>query len=119
MSTTSHDTVQRLLEAAGQVFAERGFAAATVRDICERAGANVAAINYHFRDKLGLYQAVFRHAVTCGGSVVDAPDTSGTPAERLHAWTSSFLSDLVAKDNAGWPSRLMARELAEFRERVL
>jgi len=116
MSAPSHDTVQRLLEAAGQVFAERGFAEATVRDICERAGANVAAINYHFRDKLGLYQAVFRHAATCGDAALQPLHqftTVGTPAQRLQAWTASFLRDLVAKDRAGWPGRLMARELAD------
>ena len=107
------DTVQRLLEAAGQVFAERGFAEATVRDICERAGANVAAINYHFRDKVGLYQAVFRHAATSGEALSIPLTTSGSPEQRLQAWTASFLNDLVAKDRAGWPGRLMARELAD------
>ena len=51
-------TRQRLLEAAGQVFAEQGFRAATVRDICQRAGANIAAVNYHFGDKEALYREV-------------------------------------------------------------
>jgi TetR/AcrR family transcriptional regulator, regulator of cefoperazone and chloramphenicol sensitivity len=91
------ETEQRLLEAAGQVFADRGFAAATVREICERAEANIAAINYHFGDKLGLYQA----------------ELSGPPTARLHAWTLGFLRGLIAKDRAGWPGRLMARELAD------
>lgn len=113
MPGPSPDTVQRLLEAAGQVFAERGFAEATVRDICERAGANVAAINYHFRDKIGLYQAVFRHAATCGEASFLPLSRSGTPEQRLRAWTAAFLNDLVAKDRAGWPGRLMARELAD------
>jgi TetR/AcrR family transcriptional regulator, regulator of cefoperazone and chloramphenicol sensitivity len=107
------ETEKRLLEAAGQVFAERGFAAATVREICERAEANVAAINYHFGDKLGLYQAVFRHACACGETQPEAAELSGPPAARLHAWTLSFLRGLIAKDRAGWPGRLMARELAD------
>ena len=55
-STTSDlKTRQRVLETAVEVFAEHGFRKTTVRDICKRANANVAAINYHFRDKEGLH----------------------------------------------------------------
>jgi len=107
------DTDRRLLEAAGEVFAARGFAAATVREICERAEANVAAINYHYGDKQGLYQAVFRHAARCGEQQPDPQELSGEPAARLRAWAASFLRGLVEKDCAGWPGRLMARELAD------
>jgi AcrR family transcriptional regulator len=113
MAALPLETEQRLLEAAGQVFADRGFAAATVREICERAEANIAAINYHFGDKLGLYQAVFRHASACGETQPEAAELSGPPTARLHAWTLGFLRGLIAKDRAGWPGRLMARELAD------
>ena len=49
-------TRARLLKAAEQLFAERGFRKVTVREICHAAKANVAAVNYHFGDKLGLYR---------------------------------------------------------------
>jgi len=52
----------RILEAACSVFATRGFREATVAEICSRAGANVAAVNYHFRDKNSLYIAVWCHS---------------------------------------------------------
>ena len=52
----------RLLLAAESVFARKGFDGATVRDICDLAGMNVAAINYHFGDKERLYIETVRHA---------------------------------------------------------
>jgi TetR/AcrR family transcriptional regulator, regulator of cefoperazone and chloramphenicol sensitivity len=60
--TGKRATRLRLLEIAGQVFAEKGLAGATGKEICGRAKANVAAINYHFRDMDGLYAAVLKEA---------------------------------------------------------
>ena len=57
------ETRARLLNAAARLFAEHGFARVTVRDICRKARANVAAVNYHFGGKDGLYQAVMRMAM--------------------------------------------------------
>src|SRR5215472_16229012 len=48
-------TEKRLLEAAGEIFAEHGYRAATVRQICEKARANIAAVNYYFGDKEEFY----------------------------------------------------------------
>jgi AcrR family transcriptional regulator len=58
-------TRQRLLEAAGEIFAEQGFRKATVRDICARADANVASVKYHFGDKEKLYSEILRFAHGC------------------------------------------------------
>ena len=57
------ETRQRLLHVAERLFAERGFRYVTVREICRAAGANVAAVNYHFGDKLGLYREIVQSAV--------------------------------------------------------
>ena len=60
---TDAETRARLLATAQRLFGERGFKAVTVRDICTAAKANVAAVNYHFGDKLGLYREVLQVAV--------------------------------------------------------
>src|SRR5207253_10208074 len=57
---TDQETRQRLLDAAARLFAERGFNKVSVREICKEAGANVAAVNYYFRDKWGLYREVLQ-----------------------------------------------------------
>jgi len=52
------DTRERVLAAAMQVFAERGFDGATLREITAMAGANIAAVNYYFRSKDELIRHV-------------------------------------------------------------
>ena len=56
------ETCDRLLEVAARLFAARGFKDVTIREICRSARANVAAVNYHFGDKLGLYREVLNKA---------------------------------------------------------
>ena len=108
------DTSQRLLQAAGEVFAERGFRAATVREICERAGANVAAINYHFRDKETLYGEVIRYASErVAESYPFDPESKGaTPELRLRALVRTYLMRFFDPKLA-WYGKLICRELAE------
>jgi AcrR family transcriptional regulator len=59
-SDAQRTTKPRLLAAASQLFAERGFHGTTIRDIAERAGVNVAAGNYHYGSKKALYLEVLR-----------------------------------------------------------
>ena len=61
------ETNDRLVAAATEVFADVGYRAATLREICRRGNANIAAVNYHFRDKEQLYRVVLEQAVLAAG----------------------------------------------------
>ncbi|HKD67268.1 MAG TPA: CerR family C-terminal domain-containing protein [Candidatus Binataceae bacterium] len=109
-------TRERLLEAAGEVFAERGYRDGTILEISRRAGANIAAVNYHFRDKQSLYGEVFRYAhqraaeqqPAFGEIAADAP-----AEQRLHAYVKSFLQRILGEGHPAWHGILLAREIAE------
>jgi AcrR family transcriptional regulator len=109
-------TRQRLLEAAGEIFAERGFREATVREIVKRAGANIASVNYHFGDKERFYSAVVAYAHGC--AVEKYPSDPGlgkeaAPADRLRAFVHSFLSRILDEGRPAWHGKLMSREMAD------
>src|SRR5690349_13215808 len=53
------DTVERILDAAEILFAEKGFSETSLRLITSKAQVNLAAVNYHFGSKKSLIQAVF------------------------------------------------------------
>ncbi|HTW87438.1 MAG TPA: TetR/AcrR family transcriptional regulator, partial [Candidatus Binataceae bacterium] len=110
----SDDTSQRLLQAAGEVFAEYGFRAATVREICERAGANVAAVNYHFRDKETLYGEVIRYASRRVAETYpfDPEPKGANPELRLRTLVRNYLMRFFDR-NLAWYGKLICRELSE------
>jgi AcrR family transcriptional regulator len=113
----SNDTTKkRLLDAAGEIFAEYGYRAATVRQICEKARANVAAVNYHFGDKEGLYMAVLRFVPDSYAEKYPAnaglnPDATG--AQKLRAYIQSLLGRVFDEGRPGWHAKIIARELSE------
>lgn len=108
-------TKQRVLDAAGEVFAEAGFQAATVRDICQAAGVNLASINYHFGDKETLYREAVRSAHRRLAEEVPmpawSPDTP--PAEKLRDFVRTLLVRMLSPAATPWPARLMMREVLQ------
>jgi AcrR family transcriptional regulator len=111
----SDDARTRLLQAAGPVFADKGYHAATVRDICLAAGTNVASVNYHFGDKENLYAETIKLARQARADRFPMPDWSpGTAAsERLEDFVTTLLLRLIATDELSWNTRLMLREVVE------
>lgn len=107
-------TRQRLIEAAGEEFAEKGFDKATIRSICERAGANIAAVNYHFGDKEQLYIQTVLAAHRCmPEEVATALDLPETPLEeQLRLFIHNMLADFLAIQSPDlWQHQLMLREM--------
>jgi TetR/AcrR family transcriptional regulator, regulator of cefoperazone and chloramphenicol sensitivity len=109
----AEDPRDRILLAAGQEFAEHGYEAATVRDICLAAGVNVAAVNYYFGDKRRLYIESVKHAHEARVKQVPLPDwPSGTPAAaRLHDFVANMLERMLGFSQPPWQVRLMMREV--------
>jgi TetR/AcrR family transcriptional regulator, regulator of cefoperazone and chloramphenicol sensitivity len=108
------DTRQRLISAAGEVFAEHGFHAATVRDICGKAQANVAAVNYYFGDKMGLYIETVQ-AAHCGGPEIIKPQWPEgiSPQDKLRFFIRRWLEHFLDEHRPSWHTRLMLNEMAE------
>lgn len=107
-------TREKLIEAAGQVFAEMGFRDATVREICSRAGANVAAVNYHFGDKLGLYTEVLKSSMLAQqqAALHLALTHPSDPKAALRALVHGWLERMRKGGRQAWFSRMMAHEMA-------
>jgi AcrR family transcriptional regulator len=109
------ETRTRLLTEAQTLFAARGFRHVTVREICAAANANVAAVNYHFGDKRGLYREVLDGAVAVMQRTTEQARTAGEGGDaehRLRAYTRVFLH-AVGQSHDSWIHRLMLHEMAE------
>lgn len=110
------DTRQRLLDAAGEVFSDQGYRAATIRDICTRADANIAAVNYHFGDKQRLYAEVLKYSYensrrkypSDGGLGRDA-----SPQQRLRAFILALVNRILDEERMAWCGKLIFREMIE------
>ena len=108
-------TRARLLRAGEQLFADRSFRKVTVREICRAARANVAAVNYHFGDKLGLYREVLRGAIDRMRATNDAARqaaTDGSTEDRLRR-SIHILVTRVLSSHRGTVHRLIQREVAD------
>jgi TetR/AcrR family transcriptional regulator, regulator of cefoperazone and chloramphenicol sensitivity len=108
------ETRARLLATAERMFSERGFKKVTVRQICLAARANVAAVNYHFGDKLGLYREVLQSAIDVMRATTDAAREAGEghPAEeRLRRFIAVFVHRLLETGTNTWMHRLIHHEM--------
>jgi TetR/AcrR family transcriptional regulator, regulator of cefoperazone and chloramphenicol sensitivity len=113
-SEDRQSTKAQVLEVAGRVFAEKGFDRATGREICERAGANTAAVNYYFGGMEGLYAAVLEEAnrrliplATLASAVAEKPDAKS----QLQAIIELAVENLTGPVSSSWVFGVLAREI--------
>src|SRR5262245_45176617 len=106
-------TRQRVLEAAGPLFAAKGFKETNVREITEDAHASPAAVNYHFRSKEDLYIETVRHAARALEKFSPVPTfPEGTPVEvRLRGFIHAFLRRILDPQGPRWERDLIMREV--------
>jgi AcrR family transcriptional regulator len=113
VSRPDEATRERLLREARLLFSERGFKRVAVREICRAARANVAAVNYHFGDKLGLYLEVVQEAIavmreTSEESMRAADDASAE--ERIRNYIRVYVRNIVGRGRDSWIHRIMQHE---------
>ncbi len=125
-TTEKMSTKQRLLEAACELISARGYKETTVEDICTAAGANIAAVNYHFGSKEDLYRAAWAYAANLIRQHHPLPDKNTEPLDWLNEFVRVRIEAVFDDSPGGWFPRLVVREMTnptdmanEFRETYL
>ncbi|WP_353474706.1 CerR family C-terminal domain-containing protein [Salipiger sp. H15] len=112
MRTDGEATRARILEAAGELFAEGGFAETTNKAIASRADVDHASINYHFGSRSGLYREVLVEAHRRMISVEDLTaiaEADVPPEEKLRGFIARIVAAVL--DGQGWHGKVLSREI--------
>ena len=105
------ETRRRLLNAACDVFAQNGYRNTKVADICIRAGANVASVNYYFGSKKKLYNEAWQYALQNFNESFFSESGTDSAEERLRAYIQTLVENFTAKGDLGRFSRLYLMEM--------
>jgi AcrR family transcriptional regulator len=107
-------TREHLLEAAGHVFAQKGFERTTAKEICELAGTNTAAVNYYFGGIESLYAAVMEEARNRIFSVREiglAIAGKSSPEAKLEAALNVVIKSLLGPVSSSWALQMFGRDM--------
>jgi AcrR family transcriptional regulator len=105
------ETRLRLLASACEEFSNKGYRDAKVADICKRAGANMASVNYYFGDKASLYVETWKHVYHLFEGKVQDALSEGSPEEKLRQYIEMIIKDYTSEGATGNFSRLYLMEL--------
>lgn len=105
-------TPEHLLDVAARLFAERGYAAVTLKDVVDAAKVNGASVNYHFGDKQNLYRKIIERSLEHReqAAPLEDPSDAQAPEARLHLFIHALLTQLLGEGSTSLMARLMLRE---------
>jgi len=112
-SATKQRTKLRLIEGGAAVFSEKAYRDATVAGICQRAGANIAAVNYHFGSKEGLYEVVWDSVLEFFESAYPPPGDSAPPREVIALFIRHRAFAIFDPGKGGWLPRILHRQMGD------
>jgi AcrR family transcriptional regulator len=107
---------ERILRVACEVFAKQGFRNTTIRDICQNAQVNIAAVNYYFNSKEKLYEEVCKYLCSLSVENADPRFRLGEnikPEEQLKTFIQLLLLNILVKNHSNWMEMIMGREMVE------
>ncbi len=107
---TVKNTKENLITCACNIFAQKGYHNTTIAEISEKAGANIAAVNYHFSSKAHLYQSVIIHAIKIANRYfpLDSGITeNSSPEKKLY----SFIKGIVSRSIGNEPQHSLKKIL--------
>ncbi len=114
---------ERLLDAAGPLFADRPYDAVSTREIANKAKVNLSAISYHFGSKEGLYEAVFKKLIDDMGparrglsaflnaAIGASKNSADVQREVIKSFVAMFIDTITSDENPRWRMQLIIREL--------
>ena len=115
------NTKMKLLTAAAEVFAKKGYQHTTVAEIGRRANSNLAAVNYHFGSKDALYIAVWKRAFEEAMEVYPSDGGLGPhahPEEKLHALIKSHIHRILDDGRLGHAGKILLQEMSNPTEAI-
>ena len=120
---TTSDAPTRLLRAARKLFADKGLAGTSIRDLAQEAGVNVAAVNYHFGDKEQLYLETLRFCYrSCGAlnergnQILQRAINEGTrqaALDGIREYVRELMQALFFSEDARLQAKLLFREMSD------